>query len=283
MGYEQALGAMGNTAQAAGQDIGQLYGTEAQEKGFDQSNKVLQALLQQINAIGTPNFQNLTSQNVADAYGSNPEDPQDRASQLKVLDALMNIYNQGGMDPQAKAAYAGAVNAANQQQTGQAGAMQQQLQARGLDNSGLALAGQMGAAQNEGQMLGSMGTQIAGNAASRRDAALMGAGGMANQMRGQDWAEINAKAQAQNALNEWNSEFARQAQMMNNQYQQQGFQDAMQKVGAQGDVMTKQADQYSQQGDKRYTRDTNQGNMVGQQANNLMSGGGSWGSFFGGG
>lgn len=275
-----SLGAMGNTAQAMGQGLGLAYGSDAQEKGFDTSNKILQALAMQLAEIGTPQFEKFGGESpLQSAYGQNPEDPNDRANQLKVFDALMNIFSQGGMDPQSKAQYLAATDAANQQQTGQAAAMKQGLAQRGLGNSGLALAAQMGAAQNQGQQMGNMGVQIAGDANNRRMQALAGAGQIAGSLRGQDWAEINAKSQAQNALNQWNAEFARQAQMLNNQSMQQQFGDQMQKFGAGAQVGEKQADNATEQGNQRYQRDVNIGNWGGQTANNLIGG---WGSYFGG-
>lgn len=125
--------------------------------------------------------------------------PEMRTSMAQAVDYLRNLYSEGGLDAQAKAALGEAQqeNAAREQ--GARGAIVQNAAMRGLSGADIAaqLANQQGAA-NRNSMAG---TRAAGDARSRAIQALMGSANLAGNVRGQDsaLAQFNASQRLRKA------------------------------------------------------------------------------------
>lgn len=137
-------------------------------------------------------------------------DPQAEAAQRAAIDQMQQIYAQGGLDAQDKAALAEIGMQQNEQEQQNRAAIMQQAAMRGGVNQGSTLASLLGASQNaanqarmEGMRVGSIGRQ-------RRLDSLSRAYDMSAGLRGQDSAEQMAVMQARDAINQFNANARRQ-------------------------------------------------------------------------
>lgn len=98
---------------------------------------------------------------------------------------------------------------------GQREALAQNAAARGVGGSGLELMNQQMAAQESANRMGQRDTEVAAQAQQARMAALQQAGQLAGQMSSQDWQQQAAKAQAADAINQFNTQNKQQVSMQN--------------------------------------------------------------------
>lgn len=139
------------------------------------------------------------------AYDSISMDPATRAAQMSALQSLQSEADRGGMSVNDRVAQAQAMTAAAQQERGSREALNQEMAARGMRGSGYgyaaALANQQGAASRNA----ATGATTAANARTRALQSLQEAGQLGGQVRGQDWQQASARAQAQDAINKFNA------------------------------------------------------------------------------
>lgn len=142
------------------------------------------------------------------------EDPRLKLAQMQALKQLQNISQDGGMTDQMRFRLALANQNAAQQARGQRGALQQQMQSRGLGGSGLNLASQLGANQAAVQGRSMQGLGAAAEAERRALQALQGVSGLAGSIRGQDMQRKQALDAIRrfNASNRLSTRQANQAQ-----------------------------------------------------------------------
>lgn len=126
----------------------------------------------------------------ASAYAS--ADPATRAAQLEALGQLHNKYTQGGMDAIDRGRVGDIQQGVAQSARATQAGVQQDAMRRGLYNSGNALVSQQVAGQNAGQI----GQQQARDAAALSEQSRLGelgqAGGLAGDIRGQDYQKAGA-------------------------------------------------------------------------------------------
>jgi hypothetical protein len=139
-------------------------------------------------------------------YGSINLDPATRDAQMQALAQLQNISEQGGMDSVDRARMADITGQAASMAQGQREAIGQNMQARGMAGSGLELVQQQMANQNAAQMANQGGLQTAAAAQQRALDAIMNAGNLGGQMRGQDYSIASDRAKAQDAINNFNTQ-----------------------------------------------------------------------------
>lgn len=129
-------------------------------------------------------------------------DPRMIDAQMKSLGEMQNVVDQNGMDPQARAALQQVQNQTNENARGQREAVMQQSAARGAQGSGLEAANAMLSNQGAATALANQGFQTAADANNRKMQAIQGV----SNIGGQVYGEQAQKAQAQNAIDQFNTQ-----------------------------------------------------------------------------
>lgn len=131
------------------------------------------------------------------------EDKGPRAAQVAAL-TMLQQRGAGGLTPKDRAAFNQLrMQMASDQQAKQA-QIEQEYASRGQAGSGSELASRLLASQAGADRMSAQGDTLAATASQNALQALMQAGQLGGQLRGQDWDINAAKAQAQDALNQFN-------------------------------------------------------------------------------
>ena len=125
------------------------------------------------------------------------EDPQLKKRQLEALQQMWQTAQQGGMDPQAKAALQQAQASSAAAERGARGAIVQNAQARGVGGSGAELEASLANQQGAAQRNALAGGQAAGDARTRALQAMMNTQTGTGQVRGQDLSAAQARSQVE--------------------------------------------------------------------------------------
>lgn len=133
-------------------------------------------------------------------------DPTSRAAEISALTQLQNISKNGGMDALAQQQQAQAINTANANEAGQRGAIIQNFAARGIGGSGAQLAAELQAQQGDANQAAASGLSAAASAQQRALQALSSSGTLASTLNNQDYGQAAAAAQAQDAINRFNTQ-----------------------------------------------------------------------------
>lgn len=190
-------------------------------------------------------------------YQANPQLMQ---AQLGALSQLQGIGQSGGLTINDQANLNNLMSQQAQLNKGQQGAIMQNYDARGMGNSGMALASQLNAAQESANRGNENATNIAGQAQQRALQAIQGAGQIGGAINQQQFGQAATTSAAQDAINRFNTMnqqqvagnnvnlqnqaqqanlqknqnlsnmntgLGNQQQFQNNQYQQQQFQNAL--------------------------------------------------------
>lgn len=131
-------------------------------------------------------------------------DPATRAAQMQALAQLQSRATDG-YNVEDRAAIQQAMNETAQQEASQRGALQASMQARGAGGSGAELAMQLANQQGAASRNNVQGLQIAADGRRRALEAAMQSGQLGGSIRGQDYSEQAARAQAQDAINRFNT------------------------------------------------------------------------------
>lgn len=209
---------------SAGTQINDLW-TEGQQQNIGNNNYwAVQNLLD----VQAPNvnelmvqMQNLVQQGVltpeqaqtfvqeASAYAG--IDPRMQEAQMGSLGEMQRIVDTGGLDPQARANLQQAQTQTNEASRGQREALMQQSAARGTQGSGVETANAMLSNQGAATNLANQGFQTAADANNRKMQAIKGVSDIGGQVYGQE----AQKAQAQNAINQFNTQNRQGVENMN--------------------------------------------------------------------
>lgn len=138
-------------------------------------------------------------------FGKVTTDPRLKAAQLKALASLQEIGDSKGLDLTSRAKYNEMQSQLAQQEQGQRGAIMQNMAARGMSGSGFDLAALLSNSQSQSQNASQQGMNMAAEAQQRALQAIMQSGELGGSIRGQDFYEQAAKAQAQDAINRFNT------------------------------------------------------------------------------
>jgi hypothetical protein len=197
--------ALGPWGAAGGAVLGGLAGFLGDEGG-DQE-KMYQDYLNQLQAITLPSLDELISAgNISGtAYDQISEDPATRRATMDALQALKAEGEAGGASVQSRAAMDQLTNTARQDARMRNAAVMDEMQRRGMAGGGSELAARMMANQGAAQREHLGGVQAAADDRSRALAAMVQAGNLGTQVRGQDWSQEAQKASARDALNQWNA------------------------------------------------------------------------------
>lgn len=132
-------------------------------------------------------------------------DPMLRDAQMQALAKLQQIGNEGGLTATDKAQLNEVNNQVNRQEASQRNSILQNAAQRGMSGSGLEQASELMNAQNSAQMNSDEGFKVAAAAQQRALQALQAAGTAGGNIRSQDYGEQAGAAQAQDAINRFNS------------------------------------------------------------------------------
>lgn len=212
--------AIGGVASLAGAAIGagaQGAASRASIDAYQQSVKDLEAIgvptaeaqqltLEQYKSEGkwTPELEDAVKLGDSNMLGVTT-DPAYRASQLKALGSLQDIGDSGGATLSDRATLERTMGNVNAKTRGAREAILQDAQQRGGYGSGTSLAAQLMAQQGGAQDAHQAGLDAAAQAQQRALQAIQGAGQMGGQLREQDFGEQAKKAQAQDAIAQWNA------------------------------------------------------------------------------
>lgn len=186
------------------------------------SAQALQVAFQQVQNAGqmTPELQNAIQQQ-GTQLSNIQTNPAYSGAQMNALQSLQNIAGQGGMNLQDKANLAQTMQNVGVQNQGAQQAILANAQQRGQLGSGNSLAAQLSAQQNGANQANLQGLNIAGNAQQRALQSLMGAGQLGGQMQQQQYGQQANAAQAQDAINRFNTMNSQAVQNQNVQAQNQ--------------------------------------------------------------
>lgn len=132
-------------------------------------------------------------------------DPRLRDAQFGALERLVEIGEEGGLTATDRARLNQIAEEEAAQERGAREAIIQGAQARGVGGSGLELASQLISGQESAGRRSRRGFDVAAEAQERALNAIMGAGELGGNIRGQQFAEQKAIAEAQDAINRFNA------------------------------------------------------------------------------
>lgn len=133
-------------------------------------------------------------------------DPSTRSAQADALRQLSDISNQGGMTAIDKSRMMAINDEMNTANRGAQQAITQNAQERGVGGSGLELAARLNAQQGAAGNAARQGVDVAAAAQQRALEAISQKANLGGQMRGQDYQQAAAKAQARDAINQFNTQ-----------------------------------------------------------------------------
>lgn len=216
---------------AGAQLVGGLLGQEEQRKGREQQERLLRDYYARLAAIPLPDYEKMKI-SLAELGTYTPEmeqmisiaptameqvatDPRLAQTQLMNLETLQQIAQAGGFDPTMRADVSQFLRRQEQNVAAQQRAAQQQAEMRGMAGSGAALALQQMAAQSEANRAAEIGERLAAQAFQSRQQALRGATEMAGGIRGQEFGEKSAIAQARDRIAQFQANLAAEQQQRN--------------------------------------------------------------------
>jgi hypothetical protein len=132
-------------------------------------------------------------------------DPRLREAQLGALNSLKDVSDSGGMTLRDKANLSRMQSDVAAADRGRRGAIMQNMAARGAGGSGMELVAQMQNAQAATDREAQAGLDIAAQAQERALQAIMQQGQLGGSIRGQDFGEQSQVANAQDAINRFNT------------------------------------------------------------------------------
>lgn len=219
--------------------IGGAIGTAAASGDQSQAQAAYQSALNQMLGVTTPtisqqqvnlqNYQNAgqltpammqAAQTGPNAYNNISVDPRLQTAQMTALSQMGNLAN-GGLNAQDIAALNNIRNQSAAQATSMNKGVMANMAARGMAGGGAQLASELANNQQAANMAGNASLNVGGQAASRALDALSGYGGMASNIQAQQFNQGAQKAQAQNALAQFNASMKNNANQYNTQAQNQ--------------------------------------------------------------
>lgn len=207
-----------------------------------QAEEALNQALQAYGAVQTPNLQDLTLPQLqqyvqagiitpaqaqaaleqGNAYDNISTDPRARQASIDALASLQSLGDSGAAgSPQEQAAMAGIESTLNQNLQSQRASILDQMDQRGIPSSLMGVASQLATAGQDSEQAHQDALTAAANNSNLALQALEQSGTLGTQIAGQQDQEAQAKAQAQNAIDQWNAANQTTVNLNNAQMQQQ--------------------------------------------------------------
>jgi len=192
--------------------------------GSDKADKMRQAAIDAFNAVKTPDLASLqvqlqnsvlagkitpeqaeTTLLNSNAFNQIKNDPSLVGAQKQALQSLQDTASAGGLTAVDKAQLQDITDTQNQENKSSSDAIIANARARGVGNSNLSAVQRLISQQGSADRAANSGLGVAAQAQARALQALTAAGTQATQMRGEDQSEQQAKATAQNAIDQFNA------------------------------------------------------------------------------
>lgn len=213
------------------QGILSFYGQEQAQKLTQQQIDTYKEQLANLQGIPLPSLPNITPEQLGAAASSQVySDPALRQNQQDSLSEYNNIDQQGGLDFKTRADINNLLNQTESSAQSGAASIRQHLQGTGQLGSGADIAMQQGNAQANASRANTDAWQQASEAQTNRMQALAGKTSLATNMRGEDLAEKQSRAAAQDARDTWNAQSRDKADYYNSGLPQQQFNNQVSKV-----------------------------------------------------
>ncbi len=248
--------------------VGAAMGQQTAQEQLNSANAARQQGLQQWTGISAPTVadQQLQLQQYQNAGNLTPEmeqalqqgpnalagiqtDPRLVQAQMAALGQL-STTGQMGMTPAEAAALTQAQQSAASQAQAKNAQIMDQFARTGMGGSGAQLAAQLSNSQGQAQALANNSNQVAQNAQQNALQAISQAGQLGGQMQGQQFGQKAQIAQAQNYINQFNTQNSQQVQNANvqnaNAAQLRNLQNQQQLMG-QNTQLSNQQQQYNKQ------------------------------------
>lgn len=211
-------------------------------------------------------------------------DPRLKQAQLAALSKLEEVGNQGGLSFEDRSRLNHIQSELNRNEQANRQAIMQNMASRGMGGSGFELAAQLANQQGAAERASTAGLDVKAQAERRALEALMGAGQLGGQIRGQEFDEKARAAQAQDSINQFNAanrqsvqnanvdrrnvaqqanlqerqrvadsnvELRNKQQQYNKELQQQKFQNQMTVAGGKSGALSNQANMFNEQAGQR--------------------------------
>lgn len=185
--------------------LGTAIGAAAAQGNFEEAKRLQAQAMAELQKLDPQSLARVRAEMGESAFRNLIEPPEGRAAQMRALQRLEAMST--GESPEDAAAYARAQAEAAAQERGVRMAALQRLAQRGAGaTSGLALAGQMEAAQQSTQLAAMRGLETAAESRRRALQAAQALGGMAGELRGADFRAAAERARAQDIINQFNAQ-----------------------------------------------------------------------------
>jgi len=139
------------------------------------------------------------------AYNDIKVDPSTTEAETDALNKIKGVSEGGGMTDEMKAQLTSALDQVATNTHGTNAAISDQFAQKGIPSSLMAEAAMRDEAGNDARNANLTATQAAGQAEANAIAAMMNEGNLASTMHGQQYSEAANKANAENALRQWNA------------------------------------------------------------------------------
>lgn len=193
-------------------------------------------------------------------------DPRLRDTEMAALSKLLEVGESDGLDAQALSKIDAAQSDAAQFERSQRGAIENDMAARGQLGSGNEMLSKLVAQQGGATRANRAGIEASADAETRALNAMMGAGNMAGNMRGQDLDMEMGRAGAQDSISKFNASMQHNANVYNADQENSVFDRQMGLANAKADRYDKQADEEREQADRKRKVATEGGRAVGSVA-----------------
>lgn len=174
------------------------------------------------------------------AYEDISVDPTMRGAQMEALQGLQDVYHEGGLTPIDRARLQQIQDEQASVEKGQREAIMDNARRRGVSGSGMEIAAQMMAQQGAADRAGRAGLETAAMAQQRALEAMMESGRMGGEIEDRDYAQKAAKAQAANAIAQFNASNTQQVNLANTAAKNNAMQSNLQEKQRIADANTTQ-------------------------------------------
>lgn len=211
---------IGGVVGLGGGIIGELVASGRQEE----ADRIMAKAYAAYGSIDLPTLEQVAAQELGETeYRKIKEDPRLKDAQLQALSQLQQVTKDGGLGINDRAMLNRSLGEANRvAQANQQGILENAA-ARGRLDSGAMLAAQLQNAQGTANRAQQAGLDVAGQAQQRALQAMMNAGQLGGQIRGQEWQQQSDAARAQDAIARYNADARTNAAMNSNAVKQQDY------------------------------------------------------------
>lgn len=217
------------------QVLGPIIGNLLASGDKESARKLMEGARERYNSVDAAKLDRIVAQHVGPSAMNGAvasQDPNLRADQLGSLDALDRVIKGGGESLADRAALNKTLGAGDRSAAANRNAIMNNMHAQGLGGSGIELASQEAHQQDAAQNAHDAALERGGMAQRRALDAIMARGQLAGGIRGQDFGEKSAAAQAQDHIDQFNATTAQNADQFNAQQGNQEWNDNFALTGA---------------------------------------------------